>query len=180
MSVYSLSLFTFCPFVEHAGSLERGQLKPGWSHALRQMSNVPTSRAHSYGDSGRASPAQLFACLSTQRVITNHFQFFQNTPPSPSDGTVCVRPLELGARVIKIMTLTRQKRVAHCRGHRDVTVCHYFCFHHGMNIIARVLVRTHKRKIETSTDGRTQGCALPWAKRERLMEQPSPKTTEDQ
>ena len=40
-----------------------------------------------------------------------------------------VRPLELGARVIKIMTLTRQKRLAPCRGHRDVTVCHYFFFH---------------------------------------------------
>ena len=53
-------------------------------------------------------------------------------------------------------------------------------FHHGLNIIARVLVRTHKRKIETSTDGRTQGCTLPRAKRERHMEQPSPNTTEDQ
>ena len=176
----SLSLFTLCLSVEHAGSLKRGQLKPGWNQTLRQTSNVPTSRAQSYGDSGRASPAQLFACLSTQLVITNHFQFFQSTPPSPSDGKLCVRPLELGARVIKIMTLTLQKRVAPCRGHRDVTVCHYFFFHHGLNIIARVLVRTHKRKIETSMNGRTQGCTLPRAKREKLMEQPSPYTTEDQ
>ena len=52
-------------------------------------------------------------------------------------------------------------------------------FPHGLNIIARVLVRTHKRKIETSTNGRTQGCTLPRAKRERQLEQPSPYTTED-
>ena len=81
MLTLSLSLFTFCLSVEHAGSLERGQLSPGWNQALRQTSNVPTSLAQSYGDSGRASPAQLFACLSRQLVITNHFQFFQGTPP---------------------------------------------------------------------------------------------------
>ena len=37
-------------------------------------------------------------------------------------------------------------------------------FPHSLNIIARVLVRTHKRKIETSTNGRTQRMHPPVAK----------------
>ena len=69
------------------------------------------------------------------------------------------------ARVIKIMTLTRQRRVAHCRGHRDVPVCHYFFFHHGLNIIARVLVRTHKKN--RNIDGRSNARMRPPAGKAR-------------
>ena len=128
--LHSLSLFTFCLFVEHAGSLKRGQLKPGWNHALRQMSNVPNiSRAFIWRQ--RKSVTCSAVCVPVHTTCDN-----QSFPILP-EYAACHRQMvscasdheSLAARVIKIMTLTRQRRVAHCRGHRDVTVCHYFFFH---------------------------------------------------
>ena len=120
-----------CLSVEHVGSLKRGQLaqtlvepntasdvkRPNISRALiwRQWKSVTC----------------LAVCVPVHTTCDN-----QSFPILP-EYAPCLRQMvncasdhwSLAARVIKIMTLTRQRRVAPCRGHRDVTVCHYIFFH---------------------------------------------------